>query len=353
MRRLGIRRRQAPSSWIAAATFALTIAAASAAGEPAAPFADLADAIARDHPDVRAIVVARGACVVFEYYRADAGPATRFPVYSIAKSALAILVGIAIDRGALELNATLGELLPEAAEAGVDPRARTITVRDLLTMTSGFDADGAGGDATTTRLPTLADLRRLLARPMTAAPGDHFAYDGDSVELLSLALSRAIRGGGLNLARRALFAPLAMTSAAWSSAADGRLFGQTDLFLSGRDMAKLGLLTLRHGRWGERQVVSAAFVAEATARHNSGGPPLGAAYGYLWWVGKTKNGLDAVFAAGSGGQLVYVAPRRDLVVSIAASAKGDDNLALVNDVILPTEAAAPAGTPCLTRLGPD
>ena len=188
---------------------------------------------------------------------------------------------------------------------------------------------------------------------MTAPPGDHFAYDGDSIELLSLALSRATRGGALSLARRALFARLAMTSAAWSAAADGRLFGQTDLFLSGRDMAKLGLLVLRHGRWGDRQIVSAAFVADATARHNGGGPPLGAAYGYLWWVGKTNYGFDAVFAAGSGGQLVYVAPQRDLVVAIAAQAKDNDNLALVNEVVLPAESNALAAAPCLTRLGPD
>ena len=61
----------------------------------------------------------------------------------------------------------------------------------------------------------------------------------------------------------------------------------------------------------------------------------------------------ADFAAGSGGQLVYVAPQRDLVVTIAAQARDDDNLALVNDVILAAEADAPAAKPCLARLGPD
>ena len=299
------------------------------------------------------MVVARGGCVLFEHYRGGATADTRFPVYSVAKSVLAILVGVAIDHGALRLDETLAEMLPEAADARVDPGARAVTVRHLLTMTSGFDVSAVVGDPTKSGPPTRADLRKILRRPMKTPPGDHFAYDGESVELLSLALSLAIRQSALRFARRALFAPLGMSSAAWSATADGRLFGETDLFLSARDLAKLGLLMLRHGRWGDARVVAPAFVADATARHNAGGPPLDSAYGYLWWIGKTKTRLDAVFAAGSGGQLVYVVPQSNLVVSVAAQSSHDDNLGLVNDLILPAAADAPSSAPCVARLGPE
>jgi CubicO group peptidase (beta-lactamase class C family) len=191
----------------------------------------------------------------------------------------------------------------------------------------------------------------MLERPMRAPPGDRFAYDGLSADLLSVALSRAIRRGARmdarQFARRRLFDPLGIRDYAWSAQAEGSPRGETDLFLTPRDMARIGLLMLRGGRWGDRRIVSQGFVAEATSRRNPGGPPLGAAYGYLWWVTKTRAGLDAFFAAGSGGQLVYVVPALDLVVAVLAQAADGDSPDLVDMIA----SSAPAGAPCVDRLG--
>ena len=62
---------------------------------------------------------------------------------------------------------------------------------------------------------------------------------------------------------------------------DGYLIGESGLSLTARDMAKLGLLYLQRGRWGNKQIVSSDYVADSTAKHNDGGFPTGAAYGYL------------------------------------------------------------------------
>jgi hypothetical protein len=69
-------------------------------------------------------------------------------------------------------------------------------------------------------------------------------------------------------------------------------------------MAKIGLLYLQRGRWRERQVVSAAWVLDSTRKHNDGGEPANASYGYLWWTRTTRDGLLAYFAAGYQSQLI-------------------------------------------------
>jgi CubicO group peptidase (beta-lactamase class C family) len=90
------------------------------------------------YPTVRAVVVSRGDCTIFEYYRKDVDAGTPSPVNSVTKSVLSILVGIAIDKGYLRLDEKLYEVAPDAFDDKVDPRARDITIRDLLTKTVGL-----------------------------------------------------------------------------------------------------------------------------------------------------------------------------------------------------------------------
>jgi CubicO group peptidase (beta-lactamase class C family) len=97
-----------------------------------------AAALEANNPTLRALVVSRGDCVVFEYYRRDVSANALAPVMSITKSVLSILVGIAIDKGYLRLDEKLSEIAPEAFTKDVVPGVGSIAVRDLLTMTAGF-----------------------------------------------------------------------------------------------------------------------------------------------------------------------------------------------------------------------
>jgi CubicO group peptidase (beta-lactamase class C family) len=81
----------------------------------------------------------------------------------------------------------------------------------------------------------------------------------------------------------------------------------------------------------------------------SSSPPTQAAYGYLWWVKKTKADQDAFFAAGSGSQLIYVVPKLDLVVALAAESIPGGSVSFVNDIILPAAAASSGSSPCVAR----
>jgi CubicO group peptidase (beta-lactamase class C family) len=304
-------------------------------------------------PSIRALVLARGDCVVFEYYRNGIGVGTRSPVHSVTKSVLSILIGMAIDRGDLRLDQKLSDLLPEASEGAADPLVREIEVRDLLTMTGGFDSGGGADYPPRISVPTSQTWRWMLDRPMKYPPGNHFSYDTSEQNLMSIVLTRAIKQDAKRFAQHNLFEPLQIEDYSWPVDADGYLIGATSLWLTARDMAKIGLLYLQEGRWGTTQIVSKAFVRDSTTKHNDGGPPTNAAYGYFWWVTKTRTGLDAFFAAGSGSQLILVVPKLALVVALAAESIPGGSVNFVNDVVLTAEAASLGAAPCIARLTRD
>ncbi len=168
----------------------------------------------------------------------------------MTKSVLSILVGIAIDKGNLRLDEKMSELLPEASEANVDPLVREIRVRDLLTMTAGFAPNAAAEADAKIDDATARTWRLLLDRPMRDPPGSRFAYDTSEQNLLSIVLTRAIKQDARRFARRNLFDPLHIENYDWTVDADGHLIGATSLFLTARDMAKIGVLYLQTGPMG-------------------------------------------------------------------------------------------------------
>jgi CubicO group peptidase (beta-lactamase class C family) len=294
-------------------------------------------------------VLVRGNCVAFEYYRKDIDAETLSQVHSITKSVLSILVGIALDKGYLRLDQRLPELLPEVLERTVDPRVRDITVRDLLTMTSGFDPTG---EFTKISNPTSERWQWMINRPMTSLPGGHFNYDDTGANLTSVVLKRAVRQNPEQFARQNLFDPMQIANYRWISDFAGNLIIGNGLSLTARDMAKVGVLYLQRGRWGDSHLISSEFVADSTAEHNEGGAPVHAAYGYMWWMKKTKTGLDAFFAAGSGSQLIYIVPKLELVVALASGPSVPEGIVeFVNDIVLPAATSLPSAPRCIAQLG--
>ena len=310
---------------------------------------DLSTTLAEKYPTVRALVLARGDCTMFEYYRNLISPDTPSPVYSVTKSVLSILVGMAIDDGYLRLDERLSEIAPEAFEDNVDPLARDITLRDVLTKTEGFAETGAGDLRITPEGPET--WAWMLHRPVKYQPSTHFRYDHVGSDLLAIVLSKAIRQDAGKFAQQRLFGPLRIANYTWPADSDGYLHGEDGLALTARDMAKIGVLYLRHGRWADKQIVSDAFVRDSTTKHNDGGPPVKAAYGYHWWINTTKTHLEAFFASGKKSQLIYVVPKLDLVVALAAESVSGGSQTFINDVVLPAEAILSETAPCVAHLG--
>jgi CubicO group peptidase (beta-lactamase class C family) len=326
------------------------LAPAAVAQEAKAP-SDPQATLAERTPGLRALVIARGNCIAFEYYRKDIGAETQSPVWSVTKSVLSILIGIAIDEGYLRLDQKLSEIFPEAFDEKTDPLARDITVADVLTKTEGFAETGPGDFKVSGAAPGKERIWPWMLNRRVAYPrGTHFRYDGIGSDLLAVILTTAIKQDAGDFAKRKLFDLLGITNYTWYADSEGYLHGEAGLHLTARDMAKIGVLYLQHGRWEATQIVSAAYVQDSTTRHNDGGPPVNAGYGYQWWISKNGN---VFFASGKNSQFISVTPNRNLVLAFAADSIPGGAGGFVRNVVLPMTYALPDSAPCAMQVGQD
>ena len=273
----------------------------------AAAFNAVGATISEHLGDVQSVVVVLRGRVAFEYYR-DGAPATLRDVHSVAKSALSALVGIAVGQGRIAgLDQPVLALMPEWVALNSDPRAASITVRHLLTMSAGFEVNDPTGTAAAGR------PQDAWARPLRSAPGAAFAYDNTLIPVLSAVLERATGMPLADYARQQLVTPLMFSEPSY-----GRGLGLRTL-----DMAKLGQLFLQNGAWGGKQIVPQAFVMAATQPQNAGGLPVSLPYGYMWWVVPSSAPRKSFMAVGFGGQFIWVYPPIDLVIAITSTGSLD------------------------------
>jgi CubicO group peptidase (beta-lactamase class C family) len=317
------------------------------------------------YPQVRSLLVVRHGYLVYERYWQGVAPSDGHDVRSVTKSVVSALVGIALrDRHLQGLDQTVGELLAEHLPATADPRLRQVTLKQLLTMTSGLAGDDSslgGDDQLFDRLFQSRDwVRHILSRRLVSKPGAEFAYSSAGSHLLSAIVADASGQSTLGFARTQLFGPLGIAAdhaleptirhwpptqaelaafgqapVAWPRDPQGYHFGGAFLKLPARDLAKFGFLYLNGGRWDRTQVVPAEYVAASTRPQSE--PSRGPGdYGYQWWV-TNETGHDSFRAMGFGGQLIQVVPELDLVVVITCDPDQERSDApnLVGETIVP------------------
>ena len=250
--------------------------------------------------------------------------------FSVAKSYLSILAGLAWDRG---LIADPHEPVRRTVDdGGFDPPHNdAITWHHLLQQTSEWE--GVLWDK-----PDLIDRNRASAgRPSTAPkgthrdlqrPGEFWEYNDVRVNRLSLALLRLWRRPLPEVFRELVMEPIgASPDWEWHGyrnswvELDGRRVQSVSggghwgggVFIHARDQARIGLMLLRGGIWGSRRILSEAWIERMLELC-----PLFPQYGYLWWL-NTDRGLylsastKSYYARGAGGNLTWIDPENDLV----------------------------------------
>ena len=241
---------------------------------------------------------------------------------SCTKSITGTLIGIAIDQGLLAgVDVPVVEILADAAPETVGNLKASLTVEDLLTMSTGLDCrDSYLHEWQGMRGMQASDdwTAHVLGLPMAEEPGTRFEYCNGSSFLLSAILSEVTGQPASEFATDALFGPLGITEFLWPASPEGITIGWGELVLRPEDMAKFGYLYLRDGEWDGEQLVPQEWVEAATTAQIDAGT-LADGYGYQWWI----DDAGYVMAQGFGGQHIIVIPDHDLIVTFTSGLVGE------------------------------
>lgn len=272
---------------------------------------------------------------------------------SVSKSITSVLLGIAIDQGFVAgTDETLFSYFPDY-EYFNDETKSLITLEQMLSMGSGlpwteaYNYDDPRNDLTS-MISSEDPIAYVLSKSQVAEPGTNFIYNSGTTNLLGEIIRRT---SGMTLAAFAeqyLFTPLDIDSYEWYPfpKMPQMTIASSTLYLRPRDMAKIGQLYLGGGVWNGSRIVSEDWVSQSTKQaigmsaDESPIPSLNPAYGYQWWLGTFSTGETATyFAAGFGGQFIFVLPEPEMVVVFTAGGFEERNydalLQIMNQYILP------------------
>ena len=245
-------------------------------------------------------------------------------VRSVTKSVVSTLVGIALKEGFIgNLDETVGDYLPAHFEIS-NAMINTITIRDLLTMTGGFQWDEWTSNSYSTWITSGDHVQHVLNLLLVTSPGNSFTYNSGAVHLLGVLLQEAVKMPLPDFADQYLFNKIGIQSKDWEDLSGGYVNGGSGIDLMPRDLARLGQLYLQNGKSGDQQILPEDWVAQATSPKFSWRFNYGAlqnyTYGYLWWV--VEGPETAYLAWGFGGQFIYVVPSKALVVVATTNWRG-------------------------------
>ncbi len=237
--------------------------------------------VAVSRPSISSVMVQHHGDVLIERYWHGFTATSYLPVYSITKSVVSALVGLALADGKLTLSDTLAHWYPEL-HPGL--HARSVTIQHLLTMTAGFVPLANKPDG------TLDFISILLARQTAFPPGEKFYYSNEDIDLLVDIIERTVGKPTLDYAKERLFAPLGIwqdmpksyRKRLWKTNKQGHIRGGFGLHLTAPELANFGQLYLQCGEWQGKRLLPADYVMASTSAQASGGYPESVKYGHLF-----------------------------------------------------------------------
>ena len=287
--------------------------------------------------NIQSLLIARHGKLVFEDYFCGFDQNRSHDMRSASKTFAPLLVGIAHDHGAkIDINTPAYAQFIEYKEfANPDPRKEKITVRDLMTMTSGLacndnDENSPGHEDVMQQQTAQRDwYKYTLDLPITRDPGgDQAVYCSAGINLLGGIVRSATHTWLPEFFYESVAKPLQIKTYHWNLMPNGDGYAGGGLYLRPRDQLKLGQLYLNGGVWNGKRVVSKDWVEKSISRQSTFGKTLGADhdYGYGWHLYHFEVGdhsYHAYAAGGNGGQIVMAIPDLDLVVGFTGGAYGE------------------------------
>ncbi len=267
---------------------------------------------------IQSIVVIKDGYIIAEkYFDPNYTADSLHPVFSITKSITATAFGIAFDDGLINrLEDSAISFFPEYTLENPSDFKSTINLRHLLTMTAGFDWQELEYPYSDPRnswsdwINSDDRVKHVLDKEVVNEPGTLYNYNTGVSHLLSVIIEKVSSQRTDLYVNEKLFQPLGINSYEWFVDPQGHASGGHGCYLSPRSVAKIGLLYLNDGLWNGQQIVSSAWISEATDEHIQRRYLSEFHYGYQWWIHE-----DGFYCAvGYGGQWLIIDPANELIL---------------------------------------
>lgn len=304
------------------------------------------------YSNIGGMVVRKSGETVYEKYFNGCTASDTLHIFSVTKSIISMLIGVAIDRGHIRsIDQKVLEFFPEYTVKSGEQTIQKITLKDLLTMTAPYKYKSEPYKDFFTSDDWVKASLDLLGG--TGKIGDFKYTPVIGPDIFSGILINATGQSVLDFATEYLFSPLGITVEGnitfrnqeeqmafyearhvrgWVADPTGVNTAGWGLNLTPMDLAKLGQLYLDEGVWRGEQLISQGWIRDSTREQSRWGE---LAYGYLWWLmDETEHSFAAM---GDGGNVIYVNAKKEIVISIASLfvKNAKDRIKLIKDYIEP------------------
>jgi CubicO group peptidase (beta-lactamase class C family) len=280
--------------------------------------------------------------ILYEWNGAFFNENTTHQIFSVTKGIVGLLMGIAIDFGFIEsVDVPISSYFNSSEWQNPDPRKEEITIRHLLTFTTGIEYDELSTPYNDPNndfyiWTTSSDwVQFALDLPMNADPGLQFSFCTAASHLLSAILYKATNITTLEFANQYLFEPIGVNIGSWSIGSGGIHNGGNGITMTTQDMTRIGYLVLNNGTWNGTQIVSEEWIKETTK------PQIHDFYGYQWWIlPEEEFGKGAIYAAGAyTNKVILTLQEYGFVISVITGygegITADLHKKIVTDYLLP------------------
>lgn len=260
------------------------------------------------------IMVVRNGCVLAETAVYPHRQALWHATYSLCKSITGIAVGMLIDEGRLSLDDKVVELLTQKVNPFIYLKYKNLTIRHLLTMTSGAALNEAGS-------ATEEDwVKAYLESHVRFAHGSQFSYNSMNSYMLSAILTEVTGQTMMEYLDSRLWKPLGIRNVYWESCPLGRTKGGWGLYLTMEDMAKIGQMYLQKGLWRGQRIVSEEWIGRSCQKRVDTGEDNGYSYGFHNWILEEEHAF--LFNGMLGQNMIFYPEKRMFLITVA----GNDEL---------------------------
>jgi len=304
----------------------------------------------KDFKDISSVVVIKEGALLLEEYFNGSERASLHDPRSVGKSFASTMLGIAIQEGFIQSEKqSLSEFYPLKNYQNYSEKKANISLKDLMTMTSGFagdDSDSASQGNEENMYPTPDWVKFTLDLPMQnpTAPVKEWSYFTAGVVVLGDILQKTVPQGLEAYADKKLFAPLGISKYEWQYTPQKVANTAGGIRLRALDFAKYGQLYKNGGSWGKQQIIPADWVKASLAKQVARTEQKdGGYYGYLFWNDRIQSGqqsYEVAYASGNGGNKIFIFKDIPLVIVITAKAYnkayGHPQVAqMISDYLLP------------------